>query len=309
MKTFLKIIRSRRFVGLTICIILAFWVWLMGKLSMRYTDRIELSVEYTHIPNNVFVAPTTLHTISVDIEGVGFSILKYKTLKKRRIELNINDLTNVGGNKYILPKSTFNYIDYNLFPDINLKNIYPDTLRIDLQEYAQKKVPVKLQMPIQTQLEYRLSKLIVMPDSVVVNALEHQLDTISGVYLNASAKTNVNTSFSEVFHLKNTSGIHYQTNEIRVNAEIIRVGEQEFSKEIQILNIPIDEKILLFPKKVKTIVSGNVHLLQSLKETDIVISADYLQRKDGKLPLKIHKKPEGLKVKLTSETTEYLIKK
>lgn len=308
MKNILKIIRNRRFIGISTCVILSFFTWLMAKLSVRYTDRIPLKVVYTDIPPDVFVSPSSTQTIDVDIEGTGFTLFKYKSAKNKKFKLSINDLSNVGGNKYILPRSTFNYIDYTILPDVNLKTIYPDTLRIDLQEYAHKKVPVVLQMPIHTQIEHRLVGLVISPDSLTLHALEHQLDTITGVYLNAPAREKVSKSFSETFHINNTETLRYDVNQIQVRAEVIRVSEQELLKEIQILNLPDKQQIMLFPKKIKIIASGNVEILKSLKETDIVIIADYLDRQSNLLPLRVHKKPEGIKVKLIKESIEYLVK-
>lgn len=308
MKNILKIIRNRRFIGISTCVILSFFTWLMAKLSVRYTDRIPLKVVYTDIPPDVFVSPSSTQMIDVDIEGTGFTLFKYKSAKNKNLKLSINDLSNVGGNKYILPRSTFNYIDYTILPDVNLKTIYPDTLRIDLQEYAHKKVPVVLQMPIHTQIEHRLVGLVISPDSLTLHALEHQLDTITGVYLNAPAREKVSKSFSETFHINNTETLRYDVNQIQVRAEVIRVSEQELLKEIQILNLPDNQKIMLFPKKIKIIASGNVEILKSLKETDIVIIADYLDRQSNLLPLRVHKKPEGIKVKLIKESIEYLVK-
>lgn len=308
MKNILKIIRNRRFIGISTCVILSFFTWLMAKLSVRYTDRIPLKVVYTDIPPDVFVSPSSTQMIDVDIEGTGFTLFKYKSAKNKNLKLSINDLSNVGGNKYILPRSTFNYIDYTILPDVNLKTIYPDTIRIDLQEYAHKKVPVVLQMPIHTQIEHRLVGLVISPDSLTLHALEHQLDTITGVYLNAPAREKVSKSFSETFHINNTETLRYDVNQIQVRAEVIRVSEQELLKEIQILNLPDNQKIMLFPKKIKIIASGNVEILKSLKETDIVIIADYLDRQSNLLPLRVHKKPEGIKVKLIKESIEYLVK-
>lgn len=308
MKNILKIIRNRRFIGISTCVILSFFTWLMAKLSVRYTDRIPLKVVYTDIPPDVFVSPSSTQMIDVDIEGTGFTLFKYKSAKNKNLKLSINDLSNVGGNKYILPRSTFNYIDYTILPDVNLKTIYPDTLRIDLQEYAHKKVPVVLQMPIHTQIEHRLVGLVISPDSLTLHALEHQLDTITGVYLNAPAREKVSKSFSETFHINNTETLRYDVNQIQVRAEVIRVSEQELLKEIQVLNLPDKQQIMLFPKKIKIIASGNVEILKSLKETDIVIIADYLDRQSNLLPLRVHKKPEGIKVKLIKESIEYLVK-
>lgn len=308
MKNILKIIRNRRFIGISTCVILSFFTWLMAKLSVRYTDRIPLKVVYTDIPPDVFVSPSSTQMIDVDIEGTGFTLFKYKSAKNKNLKLSINDLSNVGGNKYILPRSTFNYIDYTILPDVNLKTIYPDTIRIDLQEYAHKKVPVVLQMPIHTQIEHRLVGLVISPDSLTLHALEHQLDTITGVYLNAPAREKVSKSFSETFHINNTETLRYDVNQIQVRAEVIRVSEQELLKEIQVLNLPDKQQIMLFPKKIKIIASGNVEILKSLKETDIVIIADYLDRQSNLLPLRVHKKPEGIKVKLIKESIEYLVK-
>ena len=304
----LKSLGSEKFIGICFCILLAFLTWLSTKLSKKYTERITLNVHYANLPSESFLTPNSTQTIDAVVEGSGFSLLNYN-LSKKDITLDINQLSHIGNDNYLLSKSTLNLIDYNVMPDVSLKNIYPDTLKIGLQKLAHKKVPVIVKMPIETQTEYQVSEIVITPRAVTLHGLSTDLDSITGVYLNLPPKINVKKSFTEKFFLKNTKKLHYDTKQIQIKADIIRVSQQEMVKEIEILHAPTDKKIHFFPNKIKIIVSGDIDILQSLQETDIIIVADYAKRQENWLPLEVYKSPKGTRITFDTKKIEFLIQR
>lgn len=308
MKKKLKLLGSEKFIGISFCILLAFLTWLSIKLSNKYTERITLNVHYANLPLESFLTPNSTQTIDAVIEGSGFSLLNYN-LSKKNISLDINQLSHIGNDNYLLSKSTLNLIDYNVMPDVSLKNIYPDTLKIGFQKLAHKKVPVIIKMPIETQTEYQVSEIVITPSAVTLHGLSADLDSITGLYLNLPPKINVKKSFTEKISLKNTKKLHYDTKQIQIKTDVIRVSEQEMVKSVEILHAPTNKKIHFFPNKVKIIVSGDINILQSLEETDVVIIADYVKHQENWIPLEVYKAPKGTRITFDTKKIEFLIQK
>lgn len=299
---------NRKVVGSLLCILLAFLFWLSSKLSVKHTEKIAVKVQYQNIPQGYLLDSLYLAGLSFEAEGIGYNLLKYN-FSEKEIQVDISKLSRISPNKYILTKQMLNNINKEYFADLILKNAEPDTLELHLQKLTEKKIPVKVNLPIALNPEYQLEKLIIFPDSVKVHGLESYLDTLCGVHIQAKAKKEVKNSFSESFTLNDTPHIHYQTHQVQVSAHIIRVTEQEIRKKIQVLHFPENKQIKLFPSEVGLIISGNVDAIKELKESDIIVTADYHKAKDGRLPLEIYKQPKELKIRFlnTENFAEFLI--
>ena len=77
---------------------------------------------------------------------------------------------------------------------------------------------------------------------------------------------------------------------------------------IQLQHQPLSAEVKLLPDRTNILLSGNMQTIRELKPSDIVIVADYNQRKERTIPLKVSKKPHDIEVNLQEHTqVEYLI--
>ena len=98
------------------------------------------------------------------------------------------------------------------------------------------------------------------------------------------------------------------TSKIDYSVQIKRVTEVRTKTKVQLLHAPLSAEVKLFPEEVTILVSGNIEDISQLKSTDITVIADYNKKKNGEMPLSIHKKPSSLKVTLPEENqVEYLV--
>lgn len=305
MKTFFKKINRKKFITISICLFLSIFTWISAKLSATYNERIPLKVNYTNIPSDVVLSSNSLQKIEADIVGSGYSILKYNFFKKD-INLDINNLAYLGNNNYILPKSSLNLIDKTLFPDVSLKNIYPDTIKIKMLPLISKKIPVRVQLTVNPRVEYKVKAIKHFPDSVTLYGSSSLLDTISEIKFSKKID-NAKQSFEHKFHLKNTKNLRYSVSSITSKVEIIRISQKKIQKSIQIIGAPTASNVKIFPKNTQVILSGDVNILRNFQEGDLLISADFKKRKKDVIPIEIIKKPEGLKVTILQKNVEFLI--
>lgn len=308
MKKFLKFIRTEKFVGISFCVCLALFSWFVAKLSSKYNERLTLKINYLDIPQGMYIDSTSLKTIDVEIEGTGFSLLKVNLLKKD-ISLSINDLSHLGKGNYILPKNTINLIDYNSLPNVNLKNVYPDTLKIRMKRHIHKKIPVKYDLPITLAQDHILAKVTLSPDSVWVYGSQEEVEKKSFIDVQFHKKEEVKSSYSEQFFLQSDGKVEYNPSRIILQTEVIRVGEISLEKEILVKNLPQKTKIEIFPNKIQLLVYGDISKLKNITPEDVVIYADYQRRMGKEMNLFVAKLPQGLELKNLPKTISYLIEK
>lgn len=308
MKKFLNFIRTEKFIGISFCVCLALFSWFVAKLSSKYNERLTLEINYLDIPKEMYIDSTSLKTIDVEIEGTGFSLLKINLLKKD-ISLSINDLYHLGKGNYILPKNTMNLIDYNLLPDVNLRNVYPDTLKIRMKRHIRKKIPLKFDLPITLAQDHILEKITLTPDSVWVYGSQEQVEKMTSVQVFPHKKENVKKSYSEEIFLKNENQLEFNPEKVVLQTEVIRVGEIALEKEISVKNLPKNTKIELYPNKIQLLLYGDISKLKNINPSDVVIYADYQSRTGEKMSLFVPKLPQGIELKNMPKTITYLIEK
>ena len=59
-----------------VCLVIAFFLWLMNTMSKKYTDTITFRVEYQHLPQDKKLIPSA-QTINVKVTATGFNIATY----------------------------------------------------------------------------------------------------------------------------------------------------------------------------------------------------------------------------------------
>ena len=293
--------------GITFCILLAALAWLIGNLSQKNTQQYRVKILYKDLPSEKFITPQSTSYLNVELEGIGFSLFKY-AFSHHTIILSFNELKKVKKSKYILDNALISQINKQNYPDVSLSIIEPDTLTIEFQKTKQKKIPVKIQFDIPLVEDYRIDSYQIFPDSVIVAGLENDLDTITGLYLRKKENKTVMRSFAGEIPINNTNKIHYNISKIDYSVQVKRVTEVRTKTKVQLLHAPLSAEVKLFPEEVTILVSGNIEEISQLKSTDITVIADYNKKKNGVMPLSIHKKPSSLKVTLPEENqVEYLV--
>ncbi|EGD33833.1 MULTISPECIES: hypothetical protein [unclassified Capnocytophaga] len=298
---------SKRTIGILFCILLAALSWFVGNLSKRSTQQYTVKVSYKDLPSQKFMTTEAPSSVRVELEGVGFSLFKY-AISTPTITISFNELKRVKHDKYMFNKNLISQINKQYFPDVSVLSLQPDTLKIHFQKIDQKRVPVKVQFLLPLPEDYRIESYQIFPDSVLISGLEHELDTVTGVYLYKKGKKNITKSFSGEIPLKSTAKIHYNAQKVSFSVQIVHVTEEKIETKVQLLHQPFSADVKLFPEEISILVSGNLEIIRDLKPTDIIVVADYRKRNDTHIPLEIYKKPASIEVSLSDQKeVEYLI--
>ena len=157
--------------------------------------------------------------------------------------------------------------------------ISPDTVKIKLDSYLEKVVPVRPRVTISTDPGYiQVGKTKTIPSEVTISGPSSLISEISESFtaeINFEARKN---SVKETMDLNvnNKSLIKLEPAEVELTANIQSIGERRLEGiEVQVRNVPENLKAIVNPTTVSLDLQGGIAFLSGLTGGDIDATIDY----------------------------------
>ena len=157
--------------------------------------------------------------------------------------------------------------------------ISPDTVKIKLDSYLEKVVPVRPRVTISTDPGYiQVGKTKTIPSEVTISGPSSLISEISESFtaeINFEARKN---SVKETMDLNvsNKSLIKLEPAEVELRANIQSIGERTLEGiEVQVRNVPENLKAIVNPMTVSLDLQGGIAFLSGLTGGDIDATIDY----------------------------------
>jgi YbbR domain-containing protein len=296
---------------LTASFILSMLLWLSLNLNLTYdldySVPIRIGVDKPYAVANVI--PLNLN---VKLKGRGWSLIRLYTSSNLEFNYNIDSKRNqqvILTNQYLSEK-------FDLSENFRVISVEPETLLVNLDRFAEKRVKVEPFVIIDCKEGYQVvGKPRLEPDSIEIGGAITLLREINTVYTKRLHYRNVNSNISETVKLSDSlSNITTRSREevkMFINIELTAV--KEFNEvEIKVTNTPSDKDVLLIPQNLSLQVKGGVRQLSELDNSKILASidfADLLRDTTGAVTPK-YILPEGIKIISSKpEKIQYIIKK
>jgi len=295
---------------LAICLGIAFVFWLLVKLSKEYTVMREVAILYDLPLGKTFAqAPPAVVGVSLTSQGWNFLLT---SLLGRRYELSyeVPDRAN-----FVL--STFQLrtdIDALLNDkEIAISNILFDGINIELEQQAERLLPVVVNRRLSFTPEYSLvDSLRVLPDSVRVVGPVSQLQNLLSWPTDSLVLEHLNQSYEGFLTLQvPEEGLRIEPQQVRVTVPVERYTEKRFFVPIEIRNAPADS-IRIFPDKALLIcVLGLGHYNQlTAKDFTLIANLERAQFQAGKntVTLELERQPSFLhSVLISPRSAEFFV--
>lgn len=169
---------------------------------------------------------------------------------------------------------------------------HPQEVRIILDDYASKKVPVDLQSSYSMAAGYVTSGPFVLePDSIEISGPKSRVEKIQSVKTAKMHDRDLTEDFSREIDLL-TNGfptVKYSENKVEAYQKIVRKGSVTFKVPVNLINIPEGKSILIEPIAVDITVEGPVNELQKMTAGDFYAEADVSQMDNitNRMPLQV----------------------
>jgi YbbR domain-containing protein len=306
---------NRRVVVFLICLIIATTLWILNALSKNYSAMISYPVKFANPPENRFLADKTPTKLDLEIDGQGFTLLRFKLLSFVPITLDIEEITknmeqNTGTFK-VSSRNLIAQIEDQLGNEISIANINPEILVIVLDSLITKTVPVELDITVDFESQFNLKQPIsTKPDKVEITGPTIVLDKISVIKTKVNIINKLNASVNQEIELIHPEKTTILPEKVNLNIEVEKYTEKELKIPIEILNKPKNVSVKLFPSELKVLFTVGLSRFEKIKSSDFGASVDYntIVKDVNNLNISLYKNPEFIQgIRLIPEKVEFLI--
>lgn len=316
-----KIRLNNRIYIFLVCLILATVFWFLKMLTKEYATIISFPVRYVNMPDdkileNKYQLPDN---IQIHVFGNGYSILGNSTFNRAsELEFDLsNDLQkgNLPNTYFIITNNRKNKLQKQMGSELSIRQIEPDTLFFDLTPKSIKKIPVKLNLKLNTDKTYKIDGTIkIIPDSVIIKGPKKIIDTCN---VALTEKLEINTITDKYKYTLNLQPFDeklqtvFSPNWVQAVVPLGQFTESSITLPVNILNKPDTAKIKLYPYNVTINFQVSLKNYDKIKANQFFVSIDYndvVTNKTGKVPLKLNKYPYFVKsCKMEPQKVEFVI--
>ena len=298
-----------------VALFVAFFFWLLTKLSKDYQAVVTFPVEYINIPQDKLLESAPLEKIDIQVKASGFRLFGVSILKNT-IKLDAKKLQRKSSSKYFLLLDNQRIdIQNQISNNLLINSIAQDTIFLNLGQLTSKKVPLKSVFDFSFKLGYHLTNSVtISPDSILVSGPKSQIDTLKYIHLKKLTLKDIYESVNQTLKINEISDvIKFRTKEAKVFAEVDRFTEGNIELPFDIINLPDSVSVTTFPKSVKVFYQVGLTNFSKVNATSFKIVCDYNNSLNNNLNYLIPKvitKPNFVtSVKISPNKIEYLIQK
>lgn len=282
---------------LLLCLGIAFFFWIIVKLSSRYQATKVARLEYL-LPIDKAMTVTPPATVIVRLESTGWNLLfEFLSGNELDVEYDLQSLTSFS----LTPSQLRTAIKRNLSSgDINILELSFEGLQFELEQRSQKRLPIQLIDSITYAPNFNPPGPVrLIPDSVLVSGPQSTLNALKYWPTDSLLVQNLDRDEEVIVPLQPPSeGLNIMPNQVQVELRVEEFTQKEIWLPVQVRNAPADS-IHLFPAKVQASVVVGLSDFDRVSVDSFTLVADLkgASLDDGKntVPLELRARPKMAK--------------
>ena len=248
-------ISGRDGVILTLSLLLAFSVWMIHNLSLKYNASLKARIVAECRLDGFEDVSVGNTEVAARGRATGYKIIAsyIKAKKPVRISFTPSAMQHYADDRFFVTGDRLNDYSHLIFgEDVNIEHYLTDTLFFRFKKVNHKKVPV---VPVQM-LSFRsqyMSKgpLTVQPDSVVIEGEPHLLESIRQVYTEPIRHSDIHENISGIVGVEPLRRVDMQLAEAYYSMDVTRYVEIVKDFPVSAVNVPVGKSLMVFPSNVK----------------------------------------------------------
>ena len=271
-------IGGRDWIILILSLLLAFSVWLIHNLSLKYNANLKAKV--------VAVASLEGHEgvsfASQDVvargRATGYNIIAsyIKSRRPVKVEFSTSALQRYDDERFFVTGDKLMEHSHLIFgEDVTVDHYITDTLFFRFPRVNHKKVPVVPVTLFSFQGQYmNRGDLKVTPDSVIVEGEPYLLESVRQVYTKPIRHFDISEDISGVIPVERIKGVNIPNAEIYYEMNVTRYVEIESEAVVSAVNVPAGKKLMIFPSVVTVKMRCEFPLIEDIRD-NVVLQVDY----------------------------------
>ena len=293
-------ISGRDWVVLTLSLLLAFSVWMIHNLSLKYNANLTAKViAVCALDGHENESSSTAEAV-VRGRATGYNIIEsyIKARKPVKVEFNQSVMQRYDAERFFVTADRLNEYSHLIFgQDITVDHYISDTLFFRFPSVNHKKVPVEPVLLISFKGQYMSrGPLTVTPDSVVVEGDPYLLESVKKVNTVPIRYSDVSESISGVASLEPIRGVTIQTKDVYYSMDVARFVEFVDEYKVEAVNVPADKALLIFPSTAKLTMRCEFPLMDDVSNMQslYVDYEDFKSSLSGSGIIKVKNLPKGI---------------
>ena len=312
-------IRNGKAFVFLVCLFLASFLWILNALQKRYTDHINIPIQYINKPSAKELTGKLPDRLELTVDALGYTLLQYKfNIAVSPLLVDVNELTNNYLENNFSTKfsiSTTKHRDEfakQISSEMTITSIRPDTITFKISHVGEKLIKVAPQLSLNFAKEYvQHNQAQVEPEAILVKGPDEILDTLKLIYTKPIEAKNVSQSLAKKTALIIPSELKSEITEASVKITVEQYTEAKFEVAIQVNNQPEGMTIKTFPSQVKVLCRVGISEYNKLSAASFKAVIDYagLTQK-SKLPVKLLNLSDNIiSVDYTPKEVEFIIER
>ena len=259
-------------------LIFALLLWFFVVTDNHFDHTTTVAVRLINQPEGWILKKEIPSRITVLFRGSGKELLAFAS-RDKEIELDLRESARPRTFRLTVEMITDIPPEMAITP---IRIIGTDSVHVELDRFAQKRVRVTPQMTIGPKDGYTMVGAVLLePDSILVSGPRSVVDTVNqvnvfhrefaGLIKPISGKIN--------FPPPDPSTIEYSESIVRFTVDIQRLGEKSVADiPVEVINIPRGFTVKVVPATFSLRLQGGVELLSRITSEDIAATIDYRSR-------------------------------
>ena len=299
-------INGRDWAVLLLALLLAFSIWIIHNLSLKYSDYMTVPVTaYCSIQGHSQVSAGEAE-VTARCRATGYKMLRSYLRNGRSVEVRFrpSDMKHKSRDVfYMTPADLKDYAHLIFGQDVAVDYFVTDTMFFRFPFENFKKVPVVPISAITYRNQYMADgRLEVSPDSILVYGEPFRLENVSAVYTRPINFVDLSKDVSGIVKLDRIKGVRYSQQEVRYDLSVKRFVEINRSVPVTVVNVPENMTVQVYPAVVEVSLKCSFPLVDD-PDQGLRVEADYNELQEslgGRCLLKVNAVSRGI---ISWETT------
>ncbi|MBZ9630622.1 YbbR-like domain-containing protein [Salegentibacter sp. LM13S] len=259
------------------------FIWFFVQISKEYTQVIDIPVSYVNVPIDKSISKERPGNLQMRIQDKGFAIWYYQIFRPE-VKLDLSKASEKDGELVYNFEANREVLEEQVNINFEKARFIQESLAIEFQPKKNKWVKVTPSIDLGYAVGYSASEPVsLQPDSVQVSGPEDIIDTLQNlntVYLKIN-DINTNVSGRVKIDTSNLGMLSFYNNEVTYSQEVEKFTEGSVKVPVEILNLPEDTNISIFPKEVLVYFQVNLKQYEMVKADNFRVVCDFNDIDDG----------------------------
>jgi len=294
-------ISGRDLVVFLLALLLAFSIWMIHNLSLKYNAYLDVPVQAKCSLDGHSEMSADRANVIARCRATGYNVIRSSGRGNRRgavVTFHPSVMRHKADDVFYVLSSDLQEYAHVIFGDgVTVEYFTTDTLFFRFPFENSRRVPVVPVCSISYQNQYMdMGPVEVAPDSVTIYGETSLLDNVTSVYTRPVKASNISSDIQGVVPLEKIRGVRFSEDKVHYSLKVARFVEMRKILPVKVVNLPQDKMVTVIPSNVEVSFRCNFPLQkEALDNAELAIDyVDYLGSLNGRCAVELYGVAKGV---------------